>query len=71
MTPSPQSSTASEQAPASALVISSVDIFPNGMVVVCDQFGNQMPEFQGHWSVMGRKIVSSLPKSVEINVHTD
>ncbi len=28
-------------------IIASVFYFPNGNVAVCDQFGQQMPEYQG------------------------
>jgi len=32
--------------------IATVWVCDNGMVVVCDQFGQQMPDYQGRWAEM-------------------
>jgi hypothetical protein len=44
-------------------IITKVFLFPNGMVMVFDQYGEQMPEYQGHYRDVHEKIraVSNVP----------
>lgn len=42
------------------LRIASVFIFPNGNVAVCDQFGEQMPEYQGKWEEIKDKLLAAI-----------
>ena len=48
-------------------VIASIYVFPNGMVAVCDQFGQQMPGYQGEWSEKKADILRDKPAHVEVN----
>ena len=47
--------------------IKSVFRFNNGMVAVCDQFGNQMPNYQGRWTDMRESILRDAPEDTEWN----
>ncbi len=47
--------------------IASVFLFPNGMVAVCDERGQQMPEYQGEWNEKGADILRDKPSHVPIN----
>lgn len=44
------------------LMIASVFKFPNGMVLVCDQYGEQMPEYQGYWAEKKEAIEAQIDK---------
>lgn len=46
--------------------ISIVYRFTNGMCMVFDKNGEQMPEYQGEWGKMKRKIIDDLPPDAEI-----
>jgi hypothetical protein len=50
------------------LVIKTVFVFRNGNVAVCDQHGQQMPEFQGRWSDKEGVIRAAAGPDVEWNV---
>lgn len=45
--------------------IKTVIAFPNGMVAVCDQFGEQMPEYQGERNEMLPKIMAAVNEDTE------
>ncbi len=45
-------------------MIKSVYVFPNGMVVVFDHNGKQMPEYQGEWKKLEKKIRSVVNDSI-------
>lgn len=49
---------------AEALRIDAVIRFPNGMVMVFDQHGEQMPDYQGVWTEMREKISRDKPPYV-------
>ena len=49
------------------LVIASIFVFPNGMVAVCDQFGQQMPAYQGAWAEKRADILRDKPAHVHVN----
>ena len=41
--------------------IATVLVFANGMVAVCNEHGEQMPEYQGRWDDMREMIKRDLP----------
>lgn len=45
--------------------IQTVIVFANGMAAACDQFGAQMPEFQGRWSDVESKVRAAAGPGVE------
>lgn len=47
--------------------IKSVFVFANGMVAVCDQYGEQMPRYQGRWDEKEAKIRRDAGPSVKWN----
>ncbi len=48
------------------MAIQHVLVFPNQMVAVFDDAGNQMPEYQGRWSEMRSKILRDKPAHVNV-----
>lgn len=46
--------------------IDAVYRFENGMCMVFDKDGKQMPEYQGKWSKMKYSIIEDLPKNASI-----
>jgi hypothetical protein len=48
-------------------VIRAVFVYPNGMCAVTDQFGQQMPEFQGRWAEVEKKVREAAGSDVEWN----
>ncbi len=46
--------------------ISNVYRWQNGMVMVFDQYGNQMPKYQGKWSECSEAILRDKPDSVVV-----
>ena len=46
--------------------ITNVIRWKNGMVMIFDQNGDQMPEYQGKWEDLKHKIVEDMPNDVEI-----
>lgn len=47
-------------------VIEVVYRFANGMCIVFDKDGKQIPEYQGRWEDMKHKIIKDLPDKAEI-----
>lgn len=48
-------------------MIKSVFKFPNGMVAVCDEKGEQLPEYQGKYEDVKDKILADAPSDTEWN----
>lgn len=46
--------------------ITSIRVFSNGMVMVFDEHGQQMPEYQGAWNDVAEKIRRDKPPEVEV-----
>lgn len=46
--------------------ITTVLVFANGMVAVCDEHGKQMPEYQGRWIDKQSAILRNKPDSVMV-----
>ena len=47
-------------------MIENIYRFQNGMVMVFDEKGQQMPEYQGLWKEMKEKIMRNKPEHIEI-----
>lgn len=49
-------------------MITNVYIWDNGMVMVFDQVGQQMPDYQGHVDEVRSKIIADSPESAKLFV---
>ena len=49
-----------------ASVITAVYVFANGMAMVFDQFGHQMPDYQGVWEEVKEKVMRDKPANVSV-----
>ena len=47
------------------LRIQTVMVFPNGMATVCDQHGDQMPQYQGRWDDVREAVYRDAPADTE------
>lgn len=47
-------------------MIATVIVFPNGLVAVCDEHGQQIPAYQGRWTEMREAILRDKPAHVII-----
>ena len=48
-------------------MIKTVFVFPNGMVAVCDENGQQIPEYQGKWVEKKNMIIADSTNQTEFN----
>ena len=52
-------------------MIKTVFKFSNGMVAVCDENGEQLSEYQGHYDKVKDKILADAPPDAEFNGRTN